>query len=90
MDNIKVNIPLASVSSAKSVKPVGHRQNSNQDNFFKDTFKGKQKKKKKKDSMHVLISPKAANAGKTPSTLHSVVKKKSKEYMKKRTIDIRV
>ena len=90
VDNIKVNIPLASVSSANRVRPVGQRQNDNQNNFFKDASKGKQKKKKRKDSMPVKISDGAAMAGNKPPTRHTVAKKKSKEFMQKRTIDIRV
>lgn len=90
VDNIKVNIPLASVSSAKNVKPVGHRQNNNQYNLFKDTFKERKRKKKRKDPMHVKISAKAAMAGKTLLTRPAVAKKKSKEFTQKRNIDIRV
>ena len=90
VDNIKVNIPLASVSSAKSVRPVSHRQNNNQNNLFKNTFKGRQKKKKRKDPMYVKISGRAAMAGNTPPNRHIVAKNKSKEFIQKRTIDIRV
>jgi len=90
VDNIKVNIPLAAVSTAKSVKPVDYRQNSNRNNLFKDTFKERQKKKKRKDRMQVKISARAALAGKTPPIRHSAAKKKAKEFMQKRTIDIRV
>jgi hypothetical protein len=89
VDNIKVNIPLASVSSAKRVKPVGKRQKNNQNNLFKDMLKGR-KKKKRKDPMHAKISAKAAMAVKTPLTRHAKAKKKSKEFMLKRTIDIKV
>ena len=90
VDNIKVNIPLAAVSSAKSVKPVDHRQNNNRNYFFKDTFKERQKKKKRKDRMHVKISTRAALVGKTAPIRHSASKKKAKEFMQKRTIDIKV
>ncbi len=88
VDNIKVNIPLAAVSSAKSVKPVDYRQNNNRNNLFKDTFKERQKKKKRKDRMHVKVSARAALAGKTAPIRHSAAKKKAKEFMQKRTIDI--
>ena len=90
MDNIKVNKPLAAISSASNVKPVGERQNNNQNNLFKDTFNGIQKKKKRKDPMHVIISAKAAMAGKTTLTRPAGAKKQSKEFMQKRNIDIRV
>ena len=90
VDNIKLNVPLATVSSAKSVKPVDHRQNNNRNTFFKDTSKGNQKKKKRKNPMYVKNSARAPLAGKTLPTLHSAAKKKTKEFMQKRTIDIRV
>ena len=90
VDNIKVNIPLAAVSSAKSVKPVDYRQNNNRNNLFKDTLKERQKKKKRKDRMHVKGSARAALAGKTAPIRHSAAKRKSKEFMQKRTIDIKV
>ena len=48
VDNIKVNIPLAAVSSAKSVKPVDYRQNSNRNNLFKiRSRKGRRKRREK-------------------------------------------
>lgn len=90
MDNIKVNIPLPAVSSAKSVKPVDYRQNSNRHNLFKDTFKERQKKKKRKDRIRVKISARTALAGKTPTIRLSAAKRKAKEFMQKKTIDIRV
>jgi hypothetical protein len=90
VDNIKVTIPLAAVSSAKSVKSVDHRENNNRNYLFKDTFKKRQKKKNRKDPMHVKISTRAALVGNTPPIRHSAAKKKAKEFMQKRTIDIRV
>ena len=90
VDSIKVNIPLAAVSSAKSVKSVDHRQNNNRNYLFKDTFKERQKKKKRKDPMHVKISARTALVGNTPPTRHSTAKKKAKEFMQKRTVNIRV
>ena len=90
MDNIKDAIPLTAVSSAKSVKSIDHRENNNRNYLFKDTFKKRQKKKKRKDRMQVKISARAALAGKTPPIRHSAAKKKAKEFMQKRTIDIRV
>ena len=90
VDNIKVNIPLTAVTSAKSVKPVDYRQNSNRNNLFKDTFKERQKKKKRKDRMHVKISARTALADKIPPIPPSAAKMKAKEIMQKRTIDIRV
>ena len=90
VDNIKVNMPPAVVSSAKSVKPLDYRQNSKRNNLFKDTFKERQKKRKRKDRMHVKISASSALADKTPSIPPSAAKKKAKEFRQKRTIDIRV
>ena len=87
---MKVTIPLAAVSSAKSVKPVDHRENNNRNYLFKDTFKKRQKKKKRKDTMHVKISAKAALVGNTPPIRHSATKKKAKAFIQKRTIDIRI
>ena len=88
MDNIKDAIPLAAVSSAKSVKSVDHRENSNRNNLFKDTFKRKKKKKKKKDAMHVKISTRASSDGNTFPIRQSAAKKNAKEFIQKRTIDI--
>lgn len=88
MDNIKDAIPLAAVSSAKSVKSVDHRENSNRNNLFKDTFKKKKKKRKKKDAMQVIISTSETLVGNTPSIRQSAAKKKAKEFIQKRTIDI--
>ena len=90
VDNIKVTIPLAAVSSAKSVTSVDHRENNNRNYLFKDTFKERQKKKKRKNPMHVKISARPALAGKTAPIRHFAAKKKAKEFMQKRTIDIRV
>ena len=90
MDNIKDAISLAAVSSTKSVKSVIHRENDNRNYLFKDTFKRRQKKKKRKDPMHVKISSRAALVGNTLPIRHSNAKKKAKAFMQKRTIDIRV
>ena len=75
VDNIKVNIPLAAISSAKSVKPVDHRENDNRNYFFKDTFKERQKKKKRKYPLNVKISAKAALVGNPPPIRHGAAKK---------------
>jgi hypothetical protein len=88
MDNIKDTIPLAAVSSAKSVKSIDHREDSNRNNLFKDTFKKKQKKKKKKDALHVKISTRSTLVGNRPPIRQSAAKKKAKEFIQKRTIDI--
>ena len=91
VDNIKISKPLPSLSSTKRVKPVGHRQNNNQQNLFKETFKERQKKKKtKEDPMHVKISGRGATASRVQHTRHTVTNKKSKESSHKRIIDIRV
>jgi len=89
VDTIKVNIPLPSVSSAKSVKSAGHRQNNDRNSFFKDMFKGK-RKKEKKNPKHVEISAKAALDGHAALTRHSARNKKTKKFVQKRTLDIRV
>ena len=47
-------------------------------------------KKKKKDPMHVKMSARAALVGNKPSIRHSAAKKKAKEFIQKRTIDIRI
>jgi len=90
VDNVKVTTPLAAISSAKSVTSVDHRENNNRNYLFKDTFKKRRKKKKRKDRMHVKVSASAALVGNTPPIRHSAAKKKAKEFMQKRTIDIRV
>ena len=91
VDNIKINKILPSLSSTKRVKPVGHRQNYNQQDLFKETVKERQKKKKtKEDSMHVKISGKGATASRAQHTRHTVTNKKSKKSSHKRIIDIRV
>ena len=90
MNNINDVIPLGAVSSAKSVKSVDHRENNNRNYFFKDTFKKRQKKKKRKDPMHVRISTKTTLVGHSPPIRHSTAKKKMKESIQKRTIDIRI
>ena len=88
MDIIKDTIPLAAVSSAKSVKSVDHRENSNRNNLFKARFKKKKKNKKKKDAMHVKISTRETLVSNTPSIRQSAAKKKAKEFIQKKTIDI--
>jgi hypothetical protein len=91
VDNIKINKILPSLSSTKRVKPVGHRQNYNQQELFKETVKEKQKKKKtKEDPMHVKISERGATASGAQHTRHTVANKKSKESSQKRIIDIRI
>jgi hypothetical protein len=91
VDNIKNNKPLLPLSSTKRVKPVGHRQDNNQQNLFKETFKERQKKKKtNEDPMHVKISGRDATAGRAQHPRHAVSNKKSKESSHKRIIDIRV
>ena len=91
MDNIKINKPLPSLSSTKRVKPADHRQNNNEQNLFKKTFKERQKKNKtKEDPMHDNISGSGATAGIAQHTRHAVTNKKSKESSHKKNIDIRV
>ena len=91
MDNIKIIEPLPSLSSTKRVKPMDHRQDNNQQNPFKKTFKERQKKNKtKKDPMHDNISGSGATAGIAQHTRHAVTNKKSKESSHKKSIDIRV
>ena len=93
VDNIKISKLLPSLSSTKKVKPVGHRQNNNQQDLFKETVKEKKKKKKKKtkeDYMYVKISGRGATASRVQHTRHTVANKKSKESLHKRIIDIRV
>ena len=91
VDNIKINKPLLPLSSTKRVKPVGHRQDNNQQNLFKETSKERQKKKKtNEDPMHEKISGRDATAGRAQHTCHAVSNKKSKESSHKRIIDIRV
>jgi hypothetical protein len=90
VDNIKDAIPLTAVSSAKSVNSIDHRENNNRNYLFKDTFKKRQKKKKRKDPMHVKISSRAALVGNTLPIRHSAAKKKTKAFIPKRTIDIRI
>ena len=91
VDNIKISKLLPSLSSTKRVKPVGHRQNNNQQDLFKETVKERQKKKKtKEDPMHVKISGRGATASRAQHIRHNVANKKLKESSHKRIIDIRV
>ena len=91
VDNLIINKPLQSLSSTKRVKPVGHRQNNNQQDLFKETVKERKKKKKtKEDHMYVKISGRGATASRGQHTRHTVANKKSKESSHKRIIDIRV
>jgi hypothetical protein len=70
---------------------VGHRQNNNQQNLFKETFKERQKKKKtKEDPIHVKISGSSATGGREKQTRIAVRNKKPKKSSYKRIIDIRV
>ena len=90
VDNIKIYKPLPPLSSAKRVKPVGHRQNNSQQNLFKEAFKERQKKKQiKEDPMHAKISGRGDTARRTEHTRHAVTYKNSKESSHKRIIDIR-
>jgi len=57
VDNTIISKPLQSLSSTKRVKPVGHRQNNNQQNMFKETFKARQKKKRQKKIQCMLKYP---------------------------------
>jgi len=92
MDNIKIIEPLPSMSSTKRVKPTDHRQNNNQQNLFKKTFKEREKKKNKtkEDPMHDNISGSGATADMARHARHAVTNKKSKESSHNKTIDIRV
>ena len=88
VDNMMINKPLQSLSSTKRVKSVDHRQNSNQQNLFKENYKDRQKKKE--DPLHVKISGSSATRGREKLTRHVVTNKKSKKYAHKKIIDIRV
>ena len=88
VDNIKINKPLASVSSANRVKPAGRKRKNEHQNLFKDTFMSKQKKKK--GSMQEKDSGKDATAGKTRRPRHAFTSRKSTGGPNKRIIDIRV
>ena len=90
VDNIKISKLLPSLSSTKRVKPIGHRQNNNQQDLFKETVKERQKKKTKADPMHVKISGRGATASRAQHIRPTVTNKKSKESSHKRIIDIRV
>jgi len=91
VDNMMIDKPLQSLSSTKRVKSVDHRQNSNQQNLFKENFKDRQKKKKaKEDPLHVKISGSSATRGREKLTRHVVTNKKSKKYAHKKIIDIRI
>jgi hypothetical protein len=91
VDNTIISKSLQSLLSTKSVKPVGRRQNNNQQNMFKETFKARQKKKKtKEDPMHVKISGRDATTDREKHTRPAVTNIKSKKSSNKRTIDIRV
>ena len=91
VDNIKISKLLPSLSSTKKVKPVGHRQNNNQQDLFKETVKERKKKKKtKEDHMYVKKSGRGATASRVQHTRPTVANKKSKESSHKRIIDIRV
>ena len=86
---MKIIKPLPSLSSTKRVKPVGQRQNNNQQDLFNEAFKEKQKKKNKYP-LHVKISGRGVTAGNAQHTRHAVTNKKSKKSSIKRVIDIRV
>ena len=88
VDNIKINKPLASVSSANRVKPAGPKQKNDHQNFFKDTFITK--KKKKKNLMQEKDSGREAPARKTRHPRDALASKKSTGGPNKRIIDIRV
>lgn len=91
LDNIKINKPLPPLSSTKRVNPMGGRQNKNHQNLFKETFKKRQKKENKKEEpMHVKVSPKGAAAGRAQHTRHVITNQKSKAFLPKKIIDIRV
>ena len=91
VDNIKISKPLTSLSSTKRIKPVGHRQNNNQQDLFKETFKERQKQKRtKEDPMDIKISGKGATADRAQPSRQAVTNKNSKGSSHKRIIDIRV
>jgi hypothetical protein len=91
VDNIKIDKPLPPLSSTKRVNPMGHRQNNNHQNQFKETFKKRQKKKKtKEDPMHVRISGRGVAASRGQHTRHAVTNQKLTEFPHKKIIDIRV
>ena len=88
VDNIKISKPLASVSSANRVKPAGPKQKNDHQNFFKDTFMIK--KKKKKGSMQEKKSGRDATAGNTRHSRHALTNRKQPGDLNKKIIDIRV
>jgi len=91
VDNIKIDKPLLPLSSTQRVNPLGHRQNNNHQNLFKESFKKRQKKKKtKEDPIHVKLSGRGAAAGKAQYTRHVVTNKELTEFSHKKIIDIRV
>ena len=91
VDILKINKPLSSLSATQRVRPVGHRQNNNQQNLFKETFKeGQRKKKSKKNMEHVRISGRDGTAGRVQHSGHAITNKRSNEYSHRRIIDLRV
>ena len=91
VDNIRINKPLPSLASIKKVKPVGYRQNNNQQNLHKETFKERQKKNRtKEDPINIEISDRDVTAGRAHHTRHAVTNENSNESLHKKIIDIRV
>ena len=91
MDILKINKPLSSLSATKRVKPVGHRQNNNQQNLFKETFKEKRRKKKSKKNLeHLRTSGRDGTEGRVQNSGHAITNKRSIEYSHRKIIDLRV
>jgi hypothetical protein len=73
------------------VKPVGQRQNANQQNLSKRTFKQRKKNKKKKEDQKIMRTSYRGTATGNSYGLRPAEKKKTlKDPMPKRKIDIRV
>ena len=91
VDILKINKPLSSLSATKRVKPVGHRQNNNQQNLFKETFKERRRKKKsKKDLEHLRISGRDGTVARVQHSGHAITNKRSNEYSHIKIIDLKV
>jgi hypothetical protein len=91
VDILKINKPLSSLSATKRVKSVGHRQNNNQQNLFKEAFKERRRKKKSKKNLeHIRISGRDVTVGRVQQSGHAITKKRSNEYSHRKIIDLRV
>jgi len=88
----KITKPLSSLSATNRVKPVGHRLNNDRQNQFKENLEKRQKNKKskKKDLVHPIISGRVSAADGVQPTGDAVPKKRSNEYTHRKIIDLRV